>query len=288
MFINDRMNIRGYIKEVIGFLLVKFLYNFVKNKIKVNAIYFHSPSPHLFKSMIKWYHNKGYRFIDIEEFYLIEKGEKICENKVVFISFDDGRRSNMDLLTICEEYDVPITIFVTTEAVKSGYYWWDIIRKYCNNSEVERVKNISNTELNQILSKYSTNDIERVSIDIKELKMLNNHKLVNIQAHTKTHALLPMCNNLELIDELQSSKEELEMWLNKKIKYFAYPCGHFSQTEIDAVEEAGYVAAFTTRQNYLSPGNDNMLLIPRMEINCTGGGYYENMAKAIGVWKFIK
>lgn len=277
------------IREVIGLVIYLFFYPFKINKVHFTTVYFHAPSNYLFEQIVKWFVKRDYRFLTIDEFYDIESGSKTNTGKSVFISFDDGRIANLALVEICEKYKVPITIFVTTDAIEKGYFWWDVIKAEKGDAEVERVKTISNTDLMSYVEQYSIkHNIERSSMTLDQLKMLNNNEWISIQAHTKTHAVLPMCSDLELEAELISSKETLEEWLNTKIEYFAYPCGEFSDREVNFLKESGYKAAFTTKQNYLTPGKDDLFRIPRMEMNCIGGGKYENLAKIIGAWQAIK
>ena len=84
--------------------------------------------------------------------------------------------------------------------------------------------------------------------------------------------------------EIMESKEILEKWINKPVKYFAYPNGSFSERETKYIKEAGYEKAFTTKGEYL---NKKILTeeinIPRFEI-LENVSFEENICRMTGLW----
>lgn len=78
---------------------------------------------------------------------------------------------------------------------------------------------------------------------------LDKTGLIEWGGHTLHHALLSECDRERLDEELVYSKEELEMMLERKINYFAYPYGSFnavSREAIGKIKTLGYRMAFST------------------------------------------
>jgi peptidoglycan/xylan/chitin deacetylase (PgdA/CDA1 family) len=88
---------------------------------------------------------------------------------------------------------------------------------------------------------------------------------VGIGAHTRTHRSLPDVPDDQLRDEIDGSREDLELRLGTAVKTFAYPYGGLDERAVAAVQEAGFAGAGTTEPR-LSRPNDTPFLIPRIEI----------------------
>lgn len=272
-------------REIFAYCLYHFGKLFYKEE-KFLSIYFHAPSSRLFEEIVKWCKGKGYRFIDINECYKILSNNIDIKEKVVYFSFDDGWDSNLNLLPIIEKYDVPITIFVATEPIESGNYWWEFANKSKEIAKIAQMKKLKHSDfLNELAILKRSIKLQRSSITEEGLATLAKHPLVSIQSHTVTHPVLINCSQKTLDWELTESKKYLENKVGESIIAFSYPNGDFGEREVIAVENAGYKIAFTTKAHKIvttSPGN--LYLIPRKAIN-TLGGKYENLAKIIGVWQ---
>ena len=275
-------------REFLGYILYQTYRWFIKEE-KFLSLYFHDPTPELFEKIVKWCKKKGYRFIDINECYDILSNKIETKEKLVYLSFDDGWNSNLKLLPIVEKYNAPITIFVATEPIDSGNYWWEYADKSDEKYKKKNMKFLKHEQFKkelEILKKEIK--LQRSSITEEELKVLEKHPLVSLQSHTVTHPILINCSQETLDQELIDSKKYLEDKTGERLLAFSYPNGDFGEREVKAVENAGYKIAFTTKAKAIdttSPGN--IFLIPRKAIN-TYGGKYENLAKIIGVWQKMK
>jgi len=67
-----------------------------------------------------------------------------------------------------------------------------------------------------------------------------------IGSHTRSHALLTRTAGAELDAELRVSRSTLALGLGEPVLHFAYPDGAFDPCAVEAVESAGYQAAYTT------------------------------------------
>lgn len=269
---------------MVGFVLVT-LYKAFKKLPSFMNWYFHDPSPMLFEFLAKWGLKNKYRFISLEECQAILSGEKRLDDRVIFLSFDDAWKSNVDLLPICEKYNVPITIFVSTQPIEDGNFWWEYaIFKGVDVAGMKRLPyGVFCEKLEQLKTGVS---LQRSAIDRRDFAVLANHPLVCLQSHTVTHPILTNCPEDVLSDELTKSREILKEMTGKPIFAFCYPNGNVSPREVKSVEDAGYTIAFTIEQRPVNIPESNLFLIPRMSIN-SYGGKYENLARALGVFQYI-
>src|SRR5690606_41546453 len=73
----------------------------------------------------------------------IAKGKVAFPKAGVFLSVDDGWQSNKrNIVEVALKHDVPVTIFVSTEPVEKGAYWWSFIQ----HDKVQYLKTLPNEE----------------------------------------------------------------------------------------------------------------------------------------------
>ncbi len=103
-------------------------------------------------------------------------------------------------------------------------------------------------------------------------RLLNTTELRAMQAtgmeigsHTVSHARLTEVNDQEMHTELLESKTTLEDALGNKVTSFAYPYGAWDRRCVNAVREAGYRAACTTRTGW-ALRDDNPYQLRRLTI----------------------
>ncbi len=250
----------------------------------VSSIYLHNPSPELFEMVLKWYVKHHYRFISLAEVKQLLEAKNNPKKRLAFISFDDGWQSNLDLLPICEKYDVPITIFVATEPLLSGNYWWEYVTTKYGRPTMLTFKKKPEIEFYADLAKVKADmKLERSSMTIDELKTIASHPLVTIQSHTVNHPILTNLSMESLEKELSESRYMLEEMVGYPVDVFSYPNGNVGQREIEALKKTGYRFAFTTEALPFDVENSDPYLLPRMAMNMHGGKY-DNLAKLVGIW----
>lgn len=288
---NSRM-VSRYVRESIAFLLIQLHY-ISKNKNEgILSIYFHNPSKELFGKILHWLITRNYRFISVDELNtLISQKKKV--DKLAFISFDDGWQGNMELIGLIEKYKVPVTIFVTTDALKEGNYWWEYSlitgqKKYSGLKKVEEFKNLQEKTFKEklaILKHHYT--LKRSCITLEELESMGKSEYVTIGSHTVTHPILIRCSPESQVTELMESKRLLSQMLNRDVDFLAYPNGDYNEDVIKIARQCGYSLGFTTNPGSIDVENVNPFVIPRNALY-DNGGYYENISKILGIWqKFI-
>lgn len=275
-------------RESLGVIFYLWYRLFGKRE-NILSLYFHNPSEDLFEKIIRSLHRMGYRFVSVEEFTSILSAptEAKAHRPIAFVSFDDGWKNNLKLIPIMEKYNVPMTLFVSTEPILSGNYWWEYPLAFRGLNYVNGLKKLSREDfLAEVEHCKTLVTLERSAMTEDELCQFAQHPLVDIQSHTHTHPILTKCPAGILEYELVYSKNYLESFLQKSIDVFSYPNGSFSPEVVEGVKAAGYKYAFTTEATSIKDWGGDWLQIPRRSIN-DGGGLYENLSKIFGVWQRI-
>lgn len=102
---------------------------------------------------------------------------------------------------------------------------------------------------------------------------------MEIGSHTVTHPDLPrVTSSLEW--QLTDSRRELEKHLGFDVKFFAYPGGAHSPRVEDALKDAGYLSAVTTRHWIWHSRAEDPYLVPRIHIDDDLDSF-KNMVKGV-------
>jgi peptidoglycan/xylan/chitin deacetylase (PgdA/CDA1 family) len=99
-----------------------------------------------------------------------------------------------------------------------------------------------------------------------ELTELAKSKFIEIGAHTVNHPILPAVSIETQRPEICESRSQLEMFLGQPVLTFAYPNGDFTTETAQVVKEAGFKAACTTMDGYVTAG-DNLFQLRRCAVN---------------------
>jgi len=163
------------------------------------------------------------------------------------ITFDDGYRDNLvNALPLLEKYDIPATIFITTGQLgKKASFVWDM--------------------------KYVASDRATFLSD-EDIRILSNHRLIEIGAHTDTHRRLSDLDAAEQRADISESKTILENITGKKITAFAYPFGNvhdFDESSKKIAKELGFNFSYSNTQ-ILAKETKDRFCIPRINVReCT-------------------
>lgn len=252
--------------------------------MRILSIYYHAPILEGIENIIKHYQKRGYRFISVEELYEIMQIGKPLAEKLAFMSLDDGWKQNFELLPLIEKYQVPVCIFVSTQPVIDGNFWWEYVGKVRDKEGVNQFKLLPYEEFYKQL-----NDIKKIitlprsAMTVDEVKEISKHPLVSIQAHTVNHPILTSVPDDVLEVELSDSKKILEEWTGKKVIAFSYPNGRNTIRESEMARKY-FDISFTTIQKHISISDDIMLL-PRYSLT---GQWPRDLLKVMGIWWRLK
>lgn len=93
-----------------------------------------------------------------------------------------------------------------------------------------------------------------------------------IGSHSRTHRELPLLDDVEQRQETLGSKEDLAAQGLGSARYFAYPFGAVDPSSRRAVQDAGYIAAFGTKQELATKTSDPFDL-PRVTVLAQDRGW---------------
>src|SRR5690606_3336962 len=97
----------------------------------ITPIYFHNPSKELFEKCIRWLVKNNYHFISTADLYEILKGNRTVKHGAVCITVDDGKKDNLEnIIPLAKKLEIPVTIFIATEPVEGGSFWWSYVNKH--------------------------------------------------------------------------------------------------------------------------------------------------------------
>jgi len=221
---------------------------------------------------------RHHRVVPLEEIVDAMVNGRPVPRGTVAITFDDGFADNFYLAySILQRHGVPATIFLVAESVENGRVPWaerlayvlehteqplleiDLPerRVFSLRSEAEKVEALTTL---QTLLKTCETEIRRRAVDELEAKlsvgpdrgmMLTWEQCrhmartgVGFGSHTLTHPILPRTEALEVKHEITASKALIEARIGCRVHYFAYPNDDSCRAAIDAVESAGFEAAF--------------------------------------------
>jgi peptidoglycan/xylan/chitin deacetylase (PgdA/CDA1 family) len=191
-----------------------------------------TPLSELKKQLIHLQKN-GYQFISVEDLISgIKKNSAF--KKAVVLTIDDGYKDTMETVELLKKLDIPATLFILSDG------------EHINRKEVA-----TNKEL------MTKQQIEH---------LIKNNWVIG--SHSATHANLAELSLAELNKEIVDSKNILEKKYGLKISHFAFPRGKYNTEVLKTVKKAGYTAAFTMDDGFISK-QTKLLQIPRVGVNRT-------------------
>lgn len=187
--------------------------------------------PKDFHKQIK-YLSQHFKLSPLDQLLKISKSQKPLY-PMAAITFDDGYLSVIKTAApILNRFGITGTVFVTGQPSK-------VNREELENNQ----KLLTTSHLKQLL-----------------------HNGWNIGSHTLTHSNLSKVSDDLMAREIVESKKLLERKLQKRIRYFAYPKGYFSDKVVMFVKKARYTEAFSVEPSAIKSGL-NPYKIPRLSID---------------------
>lgn len=235
-------------------------------------------TPHEFADHLELFKTRYSLLTAGEAFDCIRTGASIPRNGLV-LTFDDGYREMATaILDILKRYEAPATYFIATDS--QHHFWWDELAHFSENpadlfnwnvelrprndaqrTYLERAAQIDTltpddrrtyfAELTrECTPRYDATITEQTCrLTPEEILSIDAAGLVEIGAHTVSHARLAVCSYEEQRNEIEGSKQYLENLLGHEVNSFSYPYGtHESYTPATRlfVKQAGFLGACTT------------------------------------------
>jgi peptidoglycan/xylan/chitin deacetylase (PgdA/CDA1 family) len=192
--------------------------------------------------------------------------------KCFCLTVDDGYRDFADVAhPLLQQFDVPATVFLTTDFVDAGLWqWWDrvefafeklsrpaagaFVERLKSLPQVERLQHLEELEL-QLADPLPPAPPERFAAmgweQVRRLAALG----VEFGAHTVTHPILSQLSTEEEVRaEIHGSIEALASATGEPVRSFAFPNGRdtdFDGRSLRALENSELRCAVTTQPRFL-------------------------------------
>ncbi len=226
------------------------------------------------------------------------------------MTFDDGYVDNLEnAMPIAEAMGIPITVFVTSGVVGSqSGFWWDRLGALLGSRpsgireislptsegavRIEVGSSTPSVDLQSVrrhLLPLPVAEIHRVldavserwatpavpppdarALTPSELVHLSASKVVTIGAHTVDHVRLRGLPAADQLQNISSSRRELERLCGQTISHFAYPYGGldaFDENSVGAARSSSFDTACTTIPGNAGPSSDPFRLPRRIVMN---------------------
>jgi peptidoglycan/xylan/chitin deacetylase (PgdA/CDA1 family) len=188
-------------------------------------------APRRFEAQMRHLHESGVPLVGLERLADAFDGHAAWPGRGVAVTFDDGFADTFaNALPVLARYRIPATMFAVADRIGTTNDWM-VARGYPPR------RLMSGSELREMAAAG-----------------------VAIGSHTRTHPRLPEIGADIRHEEIRGSKERLEQLLGGGVAVFAYPYGLFDDASRQAVEEAGYRIACSTRSGFNGPDVDRYLL----------------------------
>ena len=125
-------------------------------------------------------------------------------------------------------------------------------------------------------------DLDRASraLNTHEVNVLREGSLIEVGAHTVTHPSLTVLSKVQQLEEIASSKTQLENIIGYPVTDFSYPHGDYSLESMELVHKAGFQSASTTNVKCVFRDADPFQL-PRFQVDDWNG---ERFLRRIARW----
>lgn len=253
---------------------------------RVTIVAYHDPDPVTFERHLDVL-TKLYTVVPLRQaLQALQKGAlETLPPKPLVVTFDDGHRGNHALKALFERHRVPVTIFVCGAIVDTARgFWWTRV------DDPEALKGVSDevrlARLRALGFDETAAQTPRAALNGAEMRELTDAMgLVDFQAHSLTHPILPSCPDAKAEHEIAGCRRELSRRYGWDVYAFAYPNGDHSEREKRLVREAGYACAVTIEPGYNTTATDPFGL-KRICVD-DADGVDEVVVKVSGLWGAI-
>ena len=188
-------------------------------------------TPPRFESQMRHLGKAGLRLLTLDAIADALDGRAEWPDRGVAVTFDDGFADTFaNALPILTRYGIPATMFAVSDLIGASNDWMS-----ARGFPKRRLMSAS---------------------ELREMSAAG----VTIGSHTRTHPRLPELDAEAKRSEVRGSKARLEDVIGRSVTAFAYPYGLFDDDARQAVAEAGYRTACSTRSGFNGPDADRYLL----------------------------
>ena len=216
----------------------------------------------------------------------------------MLVTFDDGYADNLyEALPVLQRFDIPATVFVSTDAVvQAREFWWDELERLVPPAEYDavwaRLQEVGADE------RVATLDALRAAADAEttprpnyrpltpnELACLARDERIAIGAHTASHTRLAALPEAEQRADIETGREALQAIVDRPVESFAYPfgrAGDYTAETMAIVRQAGFTRACSNQAGRVDRSTDRFAL-PRLYVRDWNGDEFAAALRDQGI-----
>ncbi|CTP84007.1 polysaccharide deacetylase [Xanthomonas translucens pv. poae] len=182
-------------------------------------------APARFARQMRLLRRLGYRGVSMSDAMPYLRGER--HGRIAVLTLDDGYLDNLHAaLPVLQGLGFSATVYAVSGSIGRHNTW-----------DADKL------------------GIEKPLMSLAELRQWQRSGM-EVGAHTRSHPRLTACSDAVLREEIGGCKRALEDLLGAAVTQFCYPYGDVNARVTATVQEAGYIAATTTRRGRAVPGSD--------------------------------
>ncbi|MDR3464639.1 MAG: polysaccharide deacetylase family protein [Xanthobacteraceae bacterium] len=247
--------------------------------------------------LLSYLKRTGWDIVTVEE--ATRRSQQGSDRRYVNFSVDDGYRDTFEhVVPLFRSHAVPVTLFVTTGIPDGTLPMWsagleEVLLERDRVVLLDRAIEVATEDqkraafrdiakswdgpaAGELYARFcALNGIDQSAMHARHaiswdmLAQLGRDPLVEIGAHTVSHARISALPEHAALGELAGSRDRLASELGLPIRHFAFPYGRSGDCgprDFDLARRAGFSSAATTRKGLLRRGHDAYSL-PRNTIN---------------------
>ena len=216
----------------------------------------------------------------------------------VLVTFDDGYADNLsEALPVLQRFDIPATVFVSTDAVvQAREFWWDDLERLVAPDEYgatwARLRDVDAREREAVLDALRdaahvgrSSRPDRRPLTPDELALLASDSRIEIGGHTASHPRLAALSRAAQRAEIEGGREALQSIIGRPIETFAYPfgrAGDYTAETMDLVRAAGFTRACSNQVGRVARLADRFAL-PRLYVRDWDGDEFAAALRDLGL-----
>ena len=258
--------------------------------------------PKAFEHLLVWL-KKHFDCVPLME--ILQPGSVRSDRPKVALTFDDGWRDNaMDAFALLQKYQVPASIFLSTDFIGSRQrFWWESIGEtlwnshgekarlhlieclarlgrplpvLCDDPDVQRrslallhflqhLKTLSPVDLNRLTDECPQDSLPQ-ALDWHQVRALEASGLVRFGPHGASHAILTGLDDQRLDEELSRSREALLQGCDRPLPVYCYPNGDNDERVRQKVADHDFPFALGTGTG-IYRGTEDPMALPRFGVS---------------------